>query len=251
MGPGFRWTVTLTPDEQEAYRWMRTETPRDAIVQMDPIAHGRETWSQLPTFAWRRMAAARPISLMNIPDYAERSQTGAQDLRRAECRDGSAARARARHRLRLHRPGRTESQPRDGIGEVFQEGRPLHGSVRQRRHAHLRRSAAKALVQRVAQCRRAAACCLSRDFDTWRPETCRRLYPLSPGSIPATHKHRATSHPPIWPFHKSTLPRDASVEDNQPELAAPGRSPEIRACRVQRTGCSHCAPSCWARRFSI
>ena len=74
MGPGFRWTITLTPDEQEAYRWMRTETPRDAIVQMDPIAHGRETWSQLPTFAERRMAAARPISLMNIPDYAERSR---------------------------------------------------------------------------------------------------------------------------------------------------------------------------------
>jgi hypothetical protein len=74
MGPGFRWTITLTPDEQEAYRWMRTQTPRDAIVQMDPIAHGRETWSQLPTFAWRRMAAARPISLMDIPDYAERTR---------------------------------------------------------------------------------------------------------------------------------------------------------------------------------
>jgi len=74
MGPGFRWTITLTPAEQEAYRWIRQETPRDAIVQMDPIAHGRETWSQLPTFAWRRMAAARPISLMNIPEYVERSR---------------------------------------------------------------------------------------------------------------------------------------------------------------------------------
>ncbi len=74
MGPGFRWTITLTPDELEAYRWIRRETPRDAIVQMDPTAHGRETWSQLPTFARRRMAAARPISLMNIPDYAERSR---------------------------------------------------------------------------------------------------------------------------------------------------------------------------------
>jgi uncharacterized membrane protein len=74
MGPGFRWTITLTPDEQDAYRWMRTQTPREAIVQMDPVAHGRETWSQLPTFAWRRMAAARPISLMNIPDYTERSR---------------------------------------------------------------------------------------------------------------------------------------------------------------------------------
>ena len=74
MGPGFRWTVILTPDEQDAYRWIRRETPRDAIVQMDPIAHGRETWSQLPTFAERRMAAARPISLMNIPDYLDRSR---------------------------------------------------------------------------------------------------------------------------------------------------------------------------------
>ena len=74
LGPGFRWTITLTPEEQEAYQWMRSRTPPDAIVQMDPVAHGRETWSQLPTFAWRRMAAARPISLMNIPDYAERSR---------------------------------------------------------------------------------------------------------------------------------------------------------------------------------
>jgi hypothetical protein len=74
MGPGFHWTITLTPDEQAAYQWIRRETPRNAIVQMDPIAHGRETWSQLPTFAERRMAAARPISLMNIPAYLERSR---------------------------------------------------------------------------------------------------------------------------------------------------------------------------------
>ena len=74
MGPGFRWTITLTPDEQAAHYWLRTQTPRDAIVQMDPVAHGRETWSQLPTFAWRRMAAARPISLMQFPVYVERSR---------------------------------------------------------------------------------------------------------------------------------------------------------------------------------
>ena len=74
MGPGFHWTVTLTPDEQAAHRWIREETPRDAIVQMDPTAHGRETWSQLPTFAERRMAAGRPISLIDIPDYVERSR---------------------------------------------------------------------------------------------------------------------------------------------------------------------------------
>jgi hypothetical protein len=74
MGPGFRWTITVTPDEQEAFRWLRTQTPPTAIVQMDPVAHGRETWSQLPTFAQRRMAAARPISLMNVPEYDRRSR---------------------------------------------------------------------------------------------------------------------------------------------------------------------------------
>jgi hypothetical protein len=74
MSPGgFRWTVTVTSDEQEAFRWMRRQTDITSIVQMDPIAHGRETWSQLPTFAWRRMAAAKPISLMNVPEYDERS----------------------------------------------------------------------------------------------------------------------------------------------------------------------------------
>ncbi len=74
MGPGFRWTITVTPDEQEAFRWLKTQTPPDAIVQMDPAAHGRETWSQLPTFAERRMAAARPISLMDVPEYGARSK---------------------------------------------------------------------------------------------------------------------------------------------------------------------------------
>jgi hypothetical protein len=74
MGPGFHWTIRVTPEEQEAFRWLRTQTPADAIVQMDPAAHGRETWSQLPTFAERRMAAARPISLMNVPEYETRSR---------------------------------------------------------------------------------------------------------------------------------------------------------------------------------
>ena len=47
MGPGFRWTIVLSPEEQQAYRWMRTQTPPKAVVAMDPYAHGRETWSQL------------------------------------------------------------------------------------------------------------------------------------------------------------------------------------------------------------
>jgi hypothetical protein len=74
MGPGFHWTIVLTREEQDAYRWLRTQTPAKALVEMDPYAHGRETWSQLPTFAWRRMAAAKPISLMAVPDYELRSR---------------------------------------------------------------------------------------------------------------------------------------------------------------------------------
>ena len=74
MGPGFRWTIALSADEQQAYRWLRTNTPAKALVAMDPYAHGRETWSQIPTFAWRRMAGGKPISLMAVPDYEIRSR---------------------------------------------------------------------------------------------------------------------------------------------------------------------------------
>ena len=74
MGPGFKWTIMLSPEEQEAYRWLRTQTPPKTLVVMDPVAHGRETWSQIPTFAQRRMAAGKPISLMAVPDYELRSR---------------------------------------------------------------------------------------------------------------------------------------------------------------------------------
>ena len=75
MGPGgFRWTVMLTRDEQRAFNWIRTQTPDDAIVQMDPVAHGRETWSQIPTFAWRRMAASQSIvpPMMSADEFEQR-----------------------------------------------------------------------------------------------------------------------------------------------------------------------------------
>jgi hypothetical protein len=69
MGPGFHWTVVLSPAEQEALDWLRRETPRDAIVQAEPIVRGRETWSLIPSFAERRMAAGLPISLLHVPEY--------------------------------------------------------------------------------------------------------------------------------------------------------------------------------------
>ena len=73
MGPGFPWTIVVTPQQQAAYQWLREHTPATAIVQMDARSRERSTWSNIPSFAERRMAAGLPISLLNIPEYAERS----------------------------------------------------------------------------------------------------------------------------------------------------------------------------------
>jgi hypothetical protein len=74
MGPGFRWTVVMSPDSQAAAAWIRSHTPPDAIVQMSIAPRGRETWTLIPTFAERRMAAGQPISLLRMPAYDQASQ---------------------------------------------------------------------------------------------------------------------------------------------------------------------------------
>jgi hypothetical protein len=73
LGPGFHWTVVLTPEQQQALNWVRRATPPDAIVQMEPVARGREDWSLIPSFGERRMAGGLPISLMNVPAYQQTS----------------------------------------------------------------------------------------------------------------------------------------------------------------------------------
>ena len=70
----FRWTIVVTPAQQEAFRWLRANTPEDAIVQMEPMLRGREHWTLIPSFAGRRMAAGLPISLLPLPEYKERSE---------------------------------------------------------------------------------------------------------------------------------------------------------------------------------
>ena len=74
MAAGFRWTVVLSPGEQEALRWIELNTPSDALVQMSLAPRGRETWSLIPSFARRRMAAGLPISLLRTPDYEDRAR---------------------------------------------------------------------------------------------------------------------------------------------------------------------------------
>ena len=57
MAPGFPWTIVVTRQQQAAYRWIRENTPHTAVVQMDAAARGRSTWSNIPSFAERRMTA--------------------------------------------------------------------------------------------------------------------------------------------------------------------------------------------------
>ena len=76
-GPIGPWTLRVTPHQLAALDWLRRSTPQTAIVQMEPLVRGRTTWSLIPSFAERRMAAGRPISLLggtaDGSEYAERS----------------------------------------------------------------------------------------------------------------------------------------------------------------------------------
>ena len=74
QGPGFPWTLTVTPGQQAALAWVKQHTPSKAVVQMDALARGRGHWSFIPTFAGRRMAAGLPISLLPRPEYHRESQ---------------------------------------------------------------------------------------------------------------------------------------------------------------------------------
>ena len=75
IGP---WTVIVTRDENQGLEWLRKSTPPTAIVQMEPMVRARQTWSLIPSFAQRRMAAGQPISLLGGTDegseYRQRSE---------------------------------------------------------------------------------------------------------------------------------------------------------------------------------
>jgi hypothetical protein len=95
-GPGFRWTIWTTPDQEQAFGWIRNNTPLDAIVQMEPVVRGREHWTLIPSFAGRRMAAGDPISLLPIPAYKERSGTVKRIFETDDAKEGSALARRLR-----------------------------------------------------------------------------------------------------------------------------------------------------------
>jgi hypothetical protein len=69
MGPGFPWTITLSPAQQAGCDWIRKTPPR-TVVQADPLARDRQNWSIIPTFAGRRMAVGQALPLLPEPQQA-------------------------------------------------------------------------------------------------------------------------------------------------------------------------------------
>lgn len=73
-GPGFPWTLVLSPAEQEAFSWIKANTQADAVFQLDAAARGSATWAYLPAFAERRLGVGLPISMVPLQKYQEGSR---------------------------------------------------------------------------------------------------------------------------------------------------------------------------------
>jgi hypothetical protein len=67
-GPGFKWTVLLTPPELEGLEWIRQKTPPNARVQNEPFSRNRDAY-YLTAFAERRMAGGLPTGLIPLAKY--------------------------------------------------------------------------------------------------------------------------------------------------------------------------------------
>jgi hypothetical protein len=73
-GPGFRWTVLVTPGELEGLDWIKNGTFKSARVQIEPVERGRDTWAYIPAFAERRMASGLPLSMIPLAKYEKANQ---------------------------------------------------------------------------------------------------------------------------------------------------------------------------------
>jgi hypothetical protein len=92
QGMGFKWTLVLDRDELAALAWIRTLTPQNAVVQIDPFPRDAYTWAYIPAFAERRMAAGLPISMVPLEKY----ETASREVKAVFTADnGQAAHKRA------------------------------------------------------------------------------------------------------------------------------------------------------------
>ena len=115
-GPGFRWTLLLTPEDQQLFRWLQQNTPPEAIVQVDPVIRDSSTWAYLPAFAERRMSMGLPISMVPLAKYQE----GAEVMHRMYDADARAAYDTAvRHRINYLVVGPPEREAHQGVEKRF------------------------------------------------------------------------------------------------------------------------------------
>ena len=74
QGPGFPWTLVISPAERAGLNWIRANTAHDALVQVEPYVRDAGTWAYVPAFAERRMATGLPISMIPLRPYQEASK---------------------------------------------------------------------------------------------------------------------------------------------------------------------------------
>lgn len=67
-GPGFKWTVVLTPAELEGLAWIKQHTPINARVQIEPFSRNRDAY-YVTAFGERRMSGGLPTGLIPIAKY--------------------------------------------------------------------------------------------------------------------------------------------------------------------------------------
>jgi hypothetical protein len=87
QGPAFPWTLIITPPEREALDWIKSNTPADALVQVEPRVRDAGTWAYVPAFAERRMAAGLPISMIPLRPYQHASDYVRDGIFRAAAPD--------------------------------------------------------------------------------------------------------------------------------------------------------------------
>jgi hypothetical protein len=88
---GFDWTLVLSRDDLDALDWIKSYTPANAIVQVEPYVRDSNTWAYVPAFAERRMSAGLPISMVPLDKYEAASM-----LVRGVYQETNAASARDR-----------------------------------------------------------------------------------------------------------------------------------------------------------
>ena len=144
---GFPWTVHVTPAHQAALAWVRAHVSSHAVVQMDPIAHGRATWALLPAFGERRMAVGLALFEPNPRRFDRPMADVGADLLGRRCRHRLRALRTVRHHHAVGRARRTGRARRCRGRQVHGRSRALLARLCRRGRHDLSRPAAHRAVR--------------------------------------------------------------------------------------------------------